>query len=59
MPPTDRINRSRKQNKRAQSEGKTPPPNLPAGVLTTLWLGRNDPESPLAWLSGHEAINGR
>ena len=56
MPPTDRINRSRKQNQRAQSKGKTPPPNLPAGVLTTLWLGRNDPESPLAWLSGHDDV---
>ena len=56
VPPTDRINRSRKQNKRAQSEGKTPPPNLPAGVLTTLWLGRNDPESPLARLSGHDDV---
>ena len=54
MPPTDRINRSRKQNQRAQSKGKTPPPNLPAGVLTTLWLGRNDPASPLARLSGHD-----
>ena len=56
VPPTDRINRSRKQNQRAQSKGKTPPPNLPAGVLTTLWLGRNDPASPLARLSGHDDV---
>ena len=41
-----------KQNK----TDKTPPPNLPAGVLVTLCLGRKDPESPLARLSGHDDV---